>query len=82
MPLIPDPDGTRRDALHAFARWSHGEVPSGHAAGQVVAALDDVVVIDFGEAYAWFRRELFPGVEVADFVTVGPGVSRWGVIPK
>lgn len=68
--------------LPAFARWASGEVPSGHAACQVVAILDDVVIVDFGGEFAWMRAELFPGVEVGDFLTIGPAVSRWRVTPR
>lgn len=68
--------------LPSFARWSAGEVPSGHAACQVVATLEEVVIVDFGGEFAWMRAVLFPGVVVGDFLTIGPAVSRWRVTPK
>ena len=74
-------DGRRR-ILSGFARWADREVPSGHAAGQVVALLADAVIVDFGPEFAWFRPEKFPTVVVGDFVTVGPAVSRWHIEPR
>ncbi len=72
-------------ALKLFARGSAAWVQSGHAAGQVVEVYDGKVVVDFGEALAWFREDVFTGVSGVsrgDFVTVGPAVPRWGVIAR
>lgn len=75
------PDTSRRD-LELFARGSAERVPSGHAAGMVVAVYDGRTVIDFGDVLAWFRSADFPDVGVNDFVTVGPAVARWGITIK
>jgi len=79
---MADGSEIRQRALAGFAGWADGQVPSGHAAGQVVAALDTAVIVDFGHDFAWFRPDAFPEVCVGDFVTVGPAVSRWHVKPK
>lgn len=70
------------EALKLFARGSAARVPSGHAAGQVVAVYDGKAVVDFGESLAWFRADAFAGVVEGQFVTVGPAVPRWGIIVR
>jgi len=84
MASVPDPRDDRRRALELFAMGAEGRVPSGHAAGQVVAVLPDAgtVIIDFGGEFTGFRYIDFPRVTIGDFITVGPAVSRWRITPK
>ena len=80
-PELPAPPEQSAPTPEQQAEWLVPMIPAGHAAGIIAELSPDgsTVTVNFGQGFARFRSESFPGVTAGDVVSVGPAVSRWTV---